>query len=97
MKMPSYINDLPVEDQKAARMRFLLTIAAAYATTSCQLNALAVELGISSQTIYRVANGDSDLAPALAVAIEKIAGRDVLPREVLRPDLFVVEPNPMVL
>lgn len=88
--MPSWHDSLPDEEKAAARAKVLLTLAALYATQSGTATAFAELLELSPTTVLQ-AKARGKVSGELAVKIESILGRSLFPRELFRPDLFVIE------
>lgn len=87
LELPEWVKELPEEEQAQAKTRFFLKVAALYFSREGKLNTLSVAIGMhpNSLTTY-------DAIPAtLAVKLEEVLGRDHFPRELFRPDLFVIQ------
>ncbi|HLP69141.1 MAG TPA: hypothetical protein VK181_16625 [Rhizobium sp.] len=76
-------------DQGKAQARVLLDIAAIYATSSGTSSALAHALGVNPTAILQ-ARSRGKVSAELAVKIESLLGRALFPRELFRPDLFLI-------
>lgn len=87
--MPAWHRALPAEDRAKAEARVLLDLAAIYATPEGTASALARSLGLSPTAILQ-ARTRGKVSPELAVRLETRLGRDFFPRELFRPDLFIV-------
>ncbi|WLJ71108.1 hypothetical protein [Sphingomonas phage Carli] len=87
---PSWLHTIPEEERGSARLRWVLEIAAAYATAEGTMTALSVLCGMDQSTIGK-AKHLGQLSPRLAIKIENVLGRDIMPREMLCPEFFVVE------
>lgn len=88
--MPAWHNDLPEEDRPAACLRHLLNLAAIYASREGTATALAQALGVGDTAILQ-AKVRGRVSGEMAVKLEALLGRERFPRELFRPDLFVVE------
>lgn len=87
---PRWLADLPEDDRPAARLRWILEIAASYATPEGTMTALSLLCDKSDSTIGK-AKHLGQLSPRLAIKIEQVLGRDIMPREALCPEIFSVE------
>jgi hypothetical protein len=88
--MPAWHESVPAEEKPAATIRLLLSLAAVYASEEGTASALADRLGLGKTAILQ-AKSRGRISPDLAVQLESLLGRDLFPRELFRPDLFVVE------
>jgi hypothetical protein len=88
--MPGWHDSLPDPDKEAATVRVLLSLAAIYASEQGTATALAEALRINTSTILQ-ARARGVVSATLAIDIEKLLGRDRFPRELFRPDLFLIE------
>jgi len=90
--LPRWIDSLSPGDRQAATQRFLLRLAALHATESGTVAALEQALGRSrnSLTTYIQKDSPSRISVALAIEIEGLAGRAVVPREALLPEIFAI-------
>lgn len=84
---PAYFDTLPKEEADTAKARFLLRLAALYYSPKGNLADLSTALGYHSATL----SGTMSIPPAMAISLEKLLGRETFPRELFRPDLFVIE------
>lgn len=84
---PAYFDTLPKEEAETAKVRFLLRLAALYYSPKGNLADLSSALGYHTGTL----SGTVSIPPGMAVALEKLLGRETFPRELFRPDLFIVE------
>jgi len=87
--MPSWHDSVPEADRDCARVRTLISLAAIYASESGTLQRLAEGMGINTTAILQ-AKSRGKISGELAVKIEELLGRDLFPRELFRPDLFVI-------
>lgn len=77
-----------------ARQRFWLRIAALYLTETGTVTDLSVLLGRTTAALLNYSTKRCTPIPAeLAIQIESLVGRDVIPRERFRPDLFTLPPE----
>jgi hypothetical protein len=88
--MPAWHDALPESDKGAASVRVLLSIAAVYACESGTLSDLADKLGIKRDALLQTKRRGR-ITPELAVKIEELLGRERFPRELFRPDIFLIE------
>jgi hypothetical protein len=90
--LPKFILDMPEgEARDLAIQRFGMRLAALYASEEGTLAALAKELGISEGMIRHLTTSDRRISPELAISTEKLVSRNVVQRELLRPDYFLIE------
>ena len=87
--MPAWHDSVPEPDKQAACVRLLLSLAAIYATEAGTLGALAAALDEKPEAI-RQARARGRITPEIAIKIETLLGRERFPREIFRPDLFVI-------
>lgn len=88
--LPAWISQLPEKDREAARVRFVLNLAASYATEAGTLTALSERLGRSSGYL-NVARVRGSITPEVAVELERQLGRERFPRELFNPVFAVVK------
>jgi len=88
--MPAWHDDLPEGERAAAALRHLLSLAALFASREGTATALAKALGVGNTAVLQ-AKVRGKISGEMAVQIEALLGRDLFPRELFRPDLFVVE------
>jgi hypothetical protein len=84
--LPKYCAEVEGFDPKTIRARFMIRLAALYYSPSGQLSDMSKALGFHSGTLA----GLNEISPKLAIGIEELLGRERFPRELLRPDLFLV-------
>lgn len=80
---------LPPWCEDKDRLDFLFRLAALYHNRQGSLRALAEAIG-RSNSFFTVTAASGKISGDDAVAIEKAVGRDLFPRELLRPDLFTI-------
>jgi hypothetical protein len=90
--MPAWLERLDPELQAAERTRFLLRIAALYVSPEGSVAELSRQCGLAEGTLASVSKRQDLLSPEMVISVEKAVGRDIMPRELFRPDLFTVEP-----
>lgn len=73
------------------RAEFAVRLAAFYHDKSGSLGKLSVALGGSSSMLHMQLNTTGTITVNTCIKIEELLGRDVFPREFLRPDIFVAE------
>lgn len=88
LPMPKWFSALPAAEREAARTRFLIRVAALYATRAGTMSALSVALRLHSHTMATFASGRTALSPALCAKIERLCGRHALPLHMLNPAVF---------
>jgi hypothetical protein len=86
---PVWHESVPAEEKPAASIRLLLSLAAVYASEEGTASALADRLGIGKNAILK-ARSRGAVSAEMAVQLESLLGRDLFPRELFRPDIFVV-------
>ena len=87
--VPSWVSDLPDVERDSARTRYLLGLAAAYLCERGNLSKLARALNCPIATLHSAVDR-GQISGELAVTIERALGRRHFPRELLRPDLFII-------
>jgi len=94
---PHWLRLLPDgHDKRRAEIKFLLRLAALYATENGSITALSELCGREPTHLYDViyglnrtgAGAPRGIPPLLAKAVEKAAGVDVITREMLAPEVF---------
>lgn len=91
MKLPTRINELPEAERRLAAIRFHLSIAAAHVAPDCTLGGLADAAGITRPYLWNIARGADRMTLRVAKAIEAVAGRDIVSRADLLPEIFDYE------
>ena len=86
---PGWHDSLPEPDQAAATVRVLLSLAAIYCSESGTATALAEALDLGPSSILQ-AKQRGKVSGELAVKLEELLGREHFPRELFRPDLFLI-------
>lgn len=87
---PKWLQTLPAAERPAARLRWILEIAASYATPEGTMTALSRLCDKSDSTVGK-AKFDGQISARLAIKIEQVIGRDIMPREVICPEFFAIE------
>jgi lambda repressor-like predicted transcriptional regulator len=88
---PKYIDGLPVKARGIARIKFLVRLAALYATPGGTLRDLSKKLGLHPNTLGTMlsVNRDAEMMPArIAKGIEQLVGREIVPRELLNAEVY---------
>lgn len=88
---PTWFNQLSLDhpEQRRTRNRYLIKSAALVYDPSGSLQLLAGDLGIAYHSLVRLYGEHGGvISPQMAVRIEKTIGREILPRKLLRPDIF---------
>ncbi len=88
-KEPLWLNDLPVSERAGALLSYHLGIAALHASSAGTMKALA-ELLDWPESGFSQAKQKGSISPRIAIKIEILLGRDVMPRELLCPEFFSV-------
>ena len=89
IRFPEWLEKVDEDRQAAEKTRFLLRLAALYVDSEGRLSELSKACGLADNTLATVSRRQDRLSPEIAVKIEEVVGRDILPRELFRPDLFV--------
>ncbi|HSU67183.1 MAG TPA: hypothetical protein VLJ39_09940 [Tepidisphaeraceae bacterium] len=75
--------------ERSAKAKFFLAIAAQYYQPGGTIASLGAHLGYQHPAgIYAQISRNGEVSAEHAVILERLAGRNVLPRELLRPDIF---------
>lgn len=82
--LPRWLEELPREEQQAAKARFLLRLAALYYSEGGKMNVLSTACKLNPTTL----SGLNSISPELAVCLEEVLGADTFPRVYFRPDIF---------
>lgn len=92
---PAWLADIPLDQREKARIRWLIRIYALYATEAGDLTALAAKMQLTTNYLKTQTQHTfwRQLPPKTAIKIEELLGRDIAPRERLRPDLFTIPQN----
>lgn len=72
-----------------AKLRFLIRLAALYHNERASLGLLSIAIGKSEPSLAMVCKR-GEISAETAIAIENAIGRSLFPREMFRPDLFVL-------
>ena len=88
--MPAWHDSLRSADQGPSKTRILLSLAAVYATEAGTASGLADALGMKPSAILQ-ARARGIVSPEMAIKLEELLGRAHFPRELFRPDLFLIE------
>jgi hypothetical protein len=88
---PSWVtaNETP-ESVDHAKLCFLLRLAALYHNEKGSLGQLSVAIGLTDPALSMLMKRGQKIAPDHAVKIERLIGRELFPRELFRPDLFLI-------
>lgn len=89
--MPTWLETVEIDRQPAETTRFLLKLAALYVDPEGRLSELSRACGLAENTLATISKRQDRVSPEIAILVEKAVGRDVMPRELLRPDLFTVQ------
>ena len=88
IRMPAWLEAVEDDRQLAERTRFLLRLAALYIDPEGRLSELSRRCGLAENTLATISKRQDRVSPEIAISVEKAVGREVMPRELLRPDLF---------
>jgi hypothetical protein len=89
--LPDWFHKLSTRKEKdrLARNRFLIRQAALLYSTDGKLDALAETLNIAYPSLVRLYGRHGGvISPDMAIRLEQTVGKDVMPRELFRPDYF---------
>lgn len=86
-------NHLPVPSWVAPEQRqeFAVRLAAAYFAMGGSLNDLSRAIGRSQGYLHMSIKAEQGLTAETCIALEKLLGRELFPREFFRPDIFIAE------
>lgn len=87
--MPSWLDSVPEDERDATKLRILLSLAAIYASECGTASRLAECLGAGPSAILQ-AKARGKISGEMAVKLEALLGRELFPRELFRPDLFLI-------
>lgn len=88
--LPHYLDELPADQAQKAKVAFLYRLAALYHNERGIVEHLSEAIGMNKGSLTTLINTGSQITPETAVKIEKLVGRDKMPREFFRPDLFCI-------
>jgi hypothetical protein len=88
--IPKWVNDKPANERQFARQRLLINIAAAYATEEGTIRAMCKALGRQKSYFARYISYTNPIiiTAEIAVEVERLIGKDAVPREELAPHIF---------
>lgn len=90
--IPTWLEKVPESDKPLAMQRFLLRIAALYASRDGDLGYLAELTGKSKSALLNYTGPRGTIIPVMtAKKIEELVGREIVTREMLRPDIFKID------
>ncbi len=89
IQLPTWLETVEEDRQATEKTRFYLKIAALYVSPDGRLSDLSKACGLQENTLATVSQR-GPLSPEIAIVIEKTVGRDIIPRHLLRPDLFEI-------
>lgn len=78
------------ESVDRAKLSFLVRLAALYHNDKGSVGQLSLAIGLSEPALS-MSLKRGQIAPGHAVEIERVVGRSLFPRELFRPDLFLIE------
>lgn len=89
MLMPAWLDEMPEgEEREAARARFLVRFCAIYANPAGSVGNLSEAIGYQRNSLVTVTK--NGISPSVAIALEKLLGREIAPRELLNPSYFAI-------
>lgn len=86
---PHWLADLPDVERQQAKTRFLLCIAQAYFGDKASIGDFCTALNLPHNHLS-VMKSRGSVSGETAVQIERLLGREHFPRELFRPDLFII-------
>lgn len=87
---PKWLADIQnVEERECSRIKWLLSMACVYHSATGRPGTLANAVGLSANA-FSIIKSRGKITPETAIAIERELGRDLFPRELFRPDLFII-------
>ncbi len=89
LPLPAWISALPEADRAQQKLRYLIRAAALYHTENGSVAALSYACGWGKNTLHMI-HQRGQMTTDAALKIEAVVGRDVLPRELLLPEIFAV-------
>ena len=90
---PKWLENISDEKQRdRARVRFYVGLAALYHNEKGRFDVLDQAMGLRSGAC-KTERFSGYPGARFSISVEKAVGRDLFPRELFRPDLFVVEPE----
>lgn len=91
IKFPAWLEKLPPKRRERARKRWLVNLAALHYSPQNSVAQLSRGLGMHAGSLNTILCRDTRLSATICVGIEKLVGREVMPREVLDPEIFRIE------
>lgn len=88
IKYPAWLENLPPKKRERARKRWLVNLAALHYSPRNSVSDLSRGLGMHAGSLNTILCRDTRLSAAICVGIEKLVGRQVMPREILDPEIF---------
>lgn len=86
---PDWLADLPDDERHLAFIRYMLCVAVAFSGDKATPATLSRSLGLSDGAV-NIMKHRGQVSPEIAVALERLLGRVNFPREMFRPDLFII-------
>jgi hypothetical protein len=88
LPMPDWLNRVPRNRRLRARVRFLLRLAALYASERGTLTDLSQKCGFHPHSLSCTASARDRISPEAARLIESEVGRQFVTREMLAPEVY---------
>lgn len=87
--IPPRLDTLSEPKRSSEIIHYLIRLAALHHNRDGNLRMLGRACGFSHNTLFMAASR-GHMSPAMAIKLEEVLGREYFPREVFRPDIFVV-------
>jgi hypothetical protein len=88
IQLPAWLEKLPEEERDGQRTRFLLRLAALHFDPGGHLSTLSEACGYQDGTLASISRRNERVSPEMAIKLEEVLGVAIMPRELLRPDMF---------
>lgn len=87
---PKWLTEIQdLDARECSRVRWLLSMACIYHSAGGRPGTLADAIGLSANA-FSIIKSRGKINAETAIAIEKELGRELFPRELFRPDLFLI-------
>lgn len=85
--MPPWLSSVNEDEHReAARVRFLIRVAALYYSKEGRMKLLSKNIGLHPNSLALM----DKITPEMAIKLEDVLGRELFPRELFRPDIFSI-------